>query len=40
MGYKIKEISQILNISEINVKHYLYRTLNELNTYLGGDTNE
>lgn len=40
MGYKIKEISQMLNISEINVKHYLYRTLNELNTYLGGDTNE
>lgn len=40
MGYKIKEISQILNISEINVKHYLYRTLNELNIYLGGDTNE
>ena len=30
-GYTIKEISSILNISESNVKHYIYRTINELN---------
>lgn len=29
-GYTIKEISSILNISESNVKHYIYRTINEL----------
>lgn len=33
MGLTIKEISKELDISESNVKHYLYRTLNELNTY-------
>lgn len=30
-GYTIKEISSILNISESNVKYYIYRTINELN---------
>lgn len=40
MGYKIREIAVILNISEVNVKHYLYRTLSELNIYLGGNNNE
>ncbi len=30
----IKEISTYLNISESNTKHYLYRTLKELNKYL------
>lgn len=40
MGYKIREIAVILNISEVNVKHYLYRTLSELNIYLGGSNNE
>lgn len=40
MGYKIREIAVILNISEVNVKHYLYRILSELNIYLGGSNNE
>lgn len=40
MEYKIREIAVILNISEVNVKHYLYRTLSELNIYLGGNNNE
>ena len=37
----IKEISQELNISEANVKHYLYRTLNELKNVMkqGSDEN-
>ncbi len=30
----IKEISECLNITESNTKHYLYRTLKELNKYL------
>lgn len=30
----LKEISEELDISISNVKHYLYRTLKELNTYL------
>lgn len=30
----LKEISEELGISISNVKHYLYRTLKELNTYL------
>lgn len=34
MGLSIKEISNSLNITESNVKHYLYRTLKELNVYL------
>ncbi len=34
LGLSIKDISTNLNISESNVKHYLYRTLKELNTYL------
>lgn len=36
MNLSIKEISGELNITESNVKHYLYRTLKELNIYLGG----
>lgn len=36
----IKEISYEFNISESNVKHYLYRTLKELNVYLSGGENE
>lgn len=37
----IKEIAQELNITESNVKHYLYRTLKELNKYFQdrGDEN-
>lgn len=34
MGLSIKEISNSFNITESNVKHYLYRTLKELNVYL------
>ena len=34
LGLSIKEISTELNITESNVKHYLYRTLKELNIYL------
>lgn len=30
----IKEISECLNITESNVKHYLYRTIKELKSYL------
>lgn len=33
-NYSIKEIANILNISESNVKHYLYRTLQEINLFL------
>ena len=33
-NYSIKEISNVLNISESNVKNYIYRTLHELNDYL------
>lgn len=33
-GLTIKEIAQSLDITESNVKHYLYRTLKELNRYL------
>lgn len=40
LDLSIKEISKELNITESNVKHYLYRTLKELNTYLGGNKNE
>jgi len=37
--YSIKEIANELQISESNVKNYLYRTLNELNTLMkdGGE---
>lgn len=40
-NYEIKEIADILNISESNVKNNLYRTLKELKTLLniGGDEN-
>lgn len=34
LGLSIKEISIELNINQSNVKHYLYRTLKELNIYL------
>lgn len=34
-NYSIKEIANILNISESNVKHYLYRTLQEISLFLG-----
>lgn len=34
LGLSILEISNLLNITESNVKHYLYRTLKELNKYL------
>lgn len=38
--YTIKEIAKELMISESNVKHYLYRTLKELNIYFcGGNKN-
>lgn len=33
----IKEIAKTLNLTESNVKHYLYRTTKELNTYLKED---
>ena len=36
-NYSIKEIANILNISESNVKHYLYRTLQEINLFLGSE---
>ena len=37
----IKEVSKELNLTESNVKNYLYRTLHELNIYLmKGDKNE
>lgn len=34
LNLSIKEISNTLNISESNVKHYLYRTLKELNVFI------
>ena len=36
MDYNIKKISLELNISESNVKNYLYRTLNKLNSLMKG----
>lgn len=41
MDMSIKNISKEFNISESNVKHYLYRTLNELNSIMKnrGDEN-
>ena len=41
-GLKIKDIANELDITEMNVKNYLYRTLHELNAYLEneGDENE
>ncbi len=30
LGLSIREIAKLLNISQSNVKHYIYRTLNEL----------
>lgn len=33
----INEIAAILNLSQSNVKHYLYRTIEELNIYLKED---
>lgn len=32
--YSIKDIAKVLNISESNVKNYLYRTLNKLNALM------
>ncbi|MCM1052950.1 MAG: sigma-70 family RNA polymerase sigma factor [Ruminococcus sp.] len=41
LDYNIKEIAKELNISESNVKNYLYRTLKELNILLSrGEFNE
>ena len=39
--YKIKDIANTLNISEANVKNYLYRTLKELASFMepGGENN-
>ncbi|MBQ9071692.1 MAG: sigma-70 family RNA polymerase sigma factor [Bacilli bacterium] len=34
LDLSIKDIAKELNITESNVKHYLYRTLKELNIYL------
>lgn len=36
-GYSIKEISKVLEISESNIKNYLYRTLKELKLFLEGN---
>ena len=36
-GYSIKEISKELEISESNIKNYLYRTLKELKLFLEGN---
>lgn len=33
-NYSLKEIANILNITESNVKHYLYRTLKEIKNVL------
>lgn len=33
----IKEVSKYLDVTESNVKYYLYKTLKELNTYLEGE---
>ena len=38
--YSLKEIAQMLNISEGNVKHYLYRTLKEIKEQLEEENNE
>lgn len=40
MGLTIKEIAKELEITESNVKHYLYRTLKELNDYLKRGDND
>lgn len=39
---KIKDIAKLLNIKEMTIKNYLYRTLHEINIYLEseGDNNE
>lgn len=39
LGLTIKEIAIELDITESNVKHYLYRTLKELNDYFKGVMN-
>ena len=38
--YSLKEIAQTLDISEGNVKHYLYRTLKEIKEQLEEENNE
>lgn len=40
MELTIKEIARELEISESNVKYYLYRTLKELNSYLESEDDE
>ncbi len=37
LDYTIKEISNILNLSESNIKNLLYRTIDELNRIYGGE---
>ena len=39
-NYSLKEIAQTLDISEANVKHYLYRTLKEIKEQLKEENNE
>lgn len=39
LDYSIKEISEKLNLSISNTKHYLYRTLKELNKYIESEEN-
>ena len=34
LGYSLSEIASELNVSESNVKNYLYRTINELNSIM------
>ena len=36
MDYSLKDIALALNINESNVKNYLYRTLNKLNSLMEG----
>lgn len=40
LEYSIKDISKKLNLSESNVKNYLYRTLKELNVLLKSEGDE
>lgn len=37
LGYTISEIHEMLDLTESNVKHYLYRTLKELKSFMEGD---
>lgn len=40
LDYPIKEIAEKLNLSVSNTKHYLYRTLKELNKYVESEVRE